>query len=387
VSRPLPVVDLSPCPPEYARLVGEGFDTVQEAFDLELSPMLVTILEEAQLEARAADKRLKGLAAIRLGDTDYKMRAMGTKGFRWQLETPDFLVLIASSGTDWPISIRYLAVGLWRHGVEKLRVWALQSLRMYAPPRQADFMRVSRADYAFDFHSPQFSREFRSYLCDCVVAPSGVKGKFHFLRSRGETFDIGTKATVQVELYNKTKQITDKNGLGYMYQLWAQNSDGLVLDRDVYRVEVRMGSEFLHERNILRSHELMAKRRELIAEALYTRRLSLPTLREDGSWTKRRSRWRLHPLWSEAIRANGACAMVPLGRIVTGQRAALVERSKKQIAGTLLAHSYLAYGDYNEAALLALIRDELLPSITSAPDFDKKGVQLGLRYSGVEDAA
>jgi hypothetical protein len=386
VARPLPRAELLPCPPEYARLVGEGFDTIQEAFDLQLTPMFITVLEDAQLSARSADKRMKGLAAVTLGGVDYKMRAIGTRGFRWLLETPDFIVMIASPGTDWPVSIRYLAAGLWRWGVEKLRIAALQSLGGYAPPRQADFMRVSRADYAFDFHSPQFGKEFRSYLCDCVVAPSGVKGKFHFLRSRGETFDIGSKATVQAELYNKSKQITDVNGLGYMYALWAQNADGLVLDKDVFRLELRFGSEFLHERNIFRSHELMAMRRELVAEALYTRSLRLPTIREDGTWTRNRARWCLHPLWSEALRANGATAMVPLGRIVTGKRAALVERSKKQIAGTLLAHSYLEFGDYDEAKLLALLRDELLPSIIEAKDFDKKGEQLTLRYSGVEEA-
>jgi hypothetical protein len=387
MARPLPKVDLLPCPPDYARLIGEGWDTLQEAFDLEMLPRFVTLLEDAQLEARAADKRMKGLAAVKLGNVEYKMRATGTRGFRWLLETHDYIVMVAAPGTDWPVSIRYLAIGLHQRGVEAMRVEALSSLHAWTHPKQADFMRVSRADYAYDFHAPVFlKRDFRSYLCECVVAPARVKGKFHFLRSRGETFDIGTKASVQVELYNKSKQITDVNGLAYMYMVWAKNNDGICFDRDVVRLEIRFGSEFLHERNVLRSHELMAQRRELVAEALYTRRLTLPPVRADGGRTRNRARWPLHPIWSEAIRATGAKAMVPLGRVVFGLREALVERSKAQIAGTLLSHSYLAFGDFDEKKILALIRDELLPRVTADPDLMKKGEQLSLRYSGVEDA-
>src|SRR5271156_5829897 len=101
--RSLPEVPLSPCPPEYARLLAYGWDTVQEAYNMHLTPAFVEMLEEAKQQAASADKRRTGLAPIELGGTPYRVRATGTHGFRWQIECDDYLILIANPETDWPL--------------------------------------------------------------------------------------------------------------------------------------------------------------------------------------------------------------------------------------------------------------------------------------------
>src|ERR1700689_2054332 len=106
--RSKPKVSLLPCPASYARLLAEGWDSIQEVFNMNLSPAFVTMLEEAQLAARQTNSRkLEGLAEIELGGVAYRMHAKGTVGSRWVMEHDDFLIMIAAPGTSWPVQIRY----------------------------------------------------------------------------------------------------------------------------------------------------------------------------------------------------------------------------------------------------------------------------------------
>ncbi len=386
--RDFPKVPLSDCPPTYARLLAHGWDTIQEAFDLAMSPALVELLETAKAAAGEADKRRTGLAPLELGGVPYHVRATGTKGYRWQVECDDYLMLFANPDTDWPVSIRYLAAGLWEHGVEALRVRALKSLAAYTQPNTSDFQRVSRADYAYDFYSPAFTREFqpgalqRATVChsSCKVQERGAAYSTWATSGQGQTHTIGRKSSLQVEVYDKTLEITEASGKIWFYELWARHADGEIFDADVWRVEVRFGSDFLKERNVRRSHELVALRPQLIAEAIYNRRLTSP--QPDDS---NRRRWPLHPLWSEVIRQCGAAEMVPIGRKVTGARDALVEKALAQITGTILSTSVLAFGEFDEAKMRELLAP-VWNRITHDPDFVRKVEQLQLRYEEVDEA-
>ncbi|MDE2106064.1 MAG: hypothetical protein KGL39_53065 [Patescibacteria group bacterium] len=361
---------------------------MQEAFDLAMSPALVEKLEETKEKAAKADKRRTGLAPLGLGDEAYHVRATGTKGYRWLLECDDYLILFANPDTDWPVSVRYTAAGLWEHGVEALRTRALRSLGAYTTPNTPDHMRVTRADYCYDFHSPAFTDEMREMdFRRAVICHSSAK-----ITTRGETFStwgrpgrtetgtIGSKSALQVEVYDKSLEITEASGKTWFYELWARGADGELFDSDVHRVEIRMAGDFLKERNVRRSHELMALRPQLITEAMYTRRLTDPSAGDSN-----RRRWPLHPLWSEVVRQCDAPDMVPLGRRVTGRRDALVEKAVAQIAGTILSTSVLAFGEFDEAKMRELL-GPVWNRITHDPDYAKKVAQLQLRYEDVEEA-
>ena len=268
-----------------------------------------------------------------------------------------------------------------------MRARALVSLAAYTHPNGDDFVRVSRADYAFDFHTPTFAAEFTpGSLQGRTVAPSMVKkreqGQLFTEWSkgdRGQTYTIGMKSSCQVEIYDKTLEVREVSGKTWMVELWAQGADGEIFEEDVFRLEVRFGSDFLSERNIRRPHELMACRAQLVTEALYNRRVVVPTADSN------KRRWPVHPIWSEAIRRSGAAAMVPLGRMVTGRRDALVKQQMAQLRGTLRAFCVLAVGEYDDAFL----RRELLAmleEIPREPDHTSKSASLQFRYSDVEEA-
>lgn len=384
--RSAPNVPLLPCPSSYARLLAEGWDSVQEAFNVNLSPAFVTLLEEAQTEARKADGRLQGLAPLEIGGVEYRMRAKGTIGFRWVLECADYLLLIAPPGTDWPLSIRYLSGALWRDkGADQMRSVALNSLGIYAQPKEADYIRLSRADYCFDFHSPAFTREHRlGSLLPRFVCHSSCKKRARIVydeigRKRGETATVGSKSNVQVQIYDKTLEITEVSGKDWLYALWAQNAEGEVFIDDVHRLEVRFGADFLKNRNIRRPHELAALKRELVIDALYAIRL---TIRKKSDSNKRR--WPTHPLWSEAIRRCGTEERPPLGKKTTGRRDALIAQSRASIAGMIRNHCALVMKGYDRQTAITELND-IIGILENDPKHAGKLEQILLRQSDVEE--
>ncbi|MCW5728143.1 MAG: hypothetical protein KIS98_11975 [Parvibaculum sp.] len=344
---------MSKVPEGYAVLLAHGFDSWQETVAMTLSRAFVARLEKAQDAARAeqADAGDTVGEPFQIGDEVMHMRPFGAKGgVRWVLAGPDFLLMIRSPKMEWCVTVRYLAAGLWQYGVEELRhrvtmaFWA-EAKHVYDHMR----LRVSRADFAFDFYSPAFSGEFTPALAENVVTHSSSKVRQKMLAGTysrggmGETLTIGSKAGLEVEVYDKTKEIREASGKDWMFDIWAAGRDGEApLDdkwADVWRLEVRMGKEFLRERDCWHYSDIVKHLSELIAEALYTRRLALPK----GGDTNR-ARWPLHPLWTLAYEARGAGHMRPLGKQITMRRSQLDKQLGKQLAGTLIAAGVLAHG-------------------------------------------
>jgi hypothetical protein len=341
-------------------------------------------LDMAQAKARAVKERGKGVAAVEFGGEAYKVKAGGGFNFRWQFGNDDFLILVAPPGTDFPITIRYLSAGLWEHGVDALRARALESLKDFCKPARADHQRISRADFCFDFHSPQFAKEFVPDLLNAVVAPSGCKsnmeGKYALWGRRGkvQTLTIGKITSLQNQIYNKTDEITEQSGKTWLYDLWERELGERVTD-DVFRFEMRFSSDFLKERNIRTTAQMMAVQAELITEACYSRRLCVPT--DDGH----QQRWPLHPLMSEVMRRAGCGRMVPLGRKVTGRRKKFLETMDAALRGYIRSRLIAEHGDYSEERAYALFR-ELIPGVKNEPSHGRKCEEAQCRYSDLEDA-
>jgi hypothetical protein len=372
--------------------LAQGLDTVQEAVALTPSDEFVKLLERTQAEARELRDDLEATVPLDLGGERFQAHATGARGgFRWRLENDDLMLLIGSPKRDWTISIRYSSAGLWEHGLEALRVRAFQALSAYTTQRDPDCIRVSRADYCFDFWSPSFSAEFLPGLARNVVCHSSSKaheaGGYNLWGrgGQGETLTIGSKSGLQVQLYNKTLEIDEVSGKTWLYDVWVAGLDGeWVWDtqkpRDVWRLECRFAGDFLKERNIRRPHEIAALMPELIAEALYTRRLATP----EGDDSNRR-RWPMHPLFSEAVRLRAAAHLLPIGRRVTGRRVALLERAQASLAGNLRTVSVLENGKYDPASVEAFV-ERAIARIEDDPRHLKKERVAVTRYSDVEDA-
>jgi hypothetical protein len=402
--RPVPTsAPLSPCPPDYARPLIQGLDSVQEALDLSPSDQFCALLKSSQEAAKALRTNDEGMVTISLGPETFNAHATGAKGgFRWRLDNDDFMLLIGSPLREWTISVRYLSAGLWEHGLEALRARAFEALRPYTKQLDHDCIRVSRADYCFDFYSPAFTKEFVPGLARALVCHSSTKaeerGSYGIWArgGHGETLTAGSKSAQQVQLYNKTLEIDEASGKTWLYALWVMALDGewpwpTERPSDVWRLECRWMGKFLKERNIRRPHEFKASLPDLIAESLYTRRLGVPpveTCAHCGSekiTDENRWRWPVHPIWSEAIRLRASESMVPVGRMVTGRRAALVDRAQAALAGSLHSLVVLKHKGFREDRVFPEFQKIYL-RMRDDPNFLKKDALALARYRKVDDA-
>ncbi len=398
--RTLPNVKLTKAKSGYARQISQGWDSWQESFELVPSGKLVARLVTAKEKALEISDQSQSVVPFDLGGFPMMAHAYASKGSSWRLSCDDFLLMIGSPMKGWSVQVRYLSAGLWEHGLSALQdrvralLWAgdeFEGNKTDEPDYaigSTSGVRVSRADYCFDFHSPDFKREFRPRLQENIVAHSSVKSHAHCdlweNGGRGETLNIGKINNLQVAIYDKTKEIREASGKEWMIDLWLAGTDGeWIWDEkpdNVWRLEIRLGKEFLKNRNIRDCGQVLKHRDELLIEALYTRRLTRPS-RTD----KDRKRWPLHPIWSLAVEAIGQGAMVPLGRRVTGRRDALVDASMKQIRGTMRAMSVLHTGKY-DARFLQDVLLNATDEIEADPEHEKKTQAAQFRYEHVDEA-
>ena len=389
--RNFPQVPLSPCPPSYARPVAQTIDYWQEALHVHLLPEFTQLLEASKTAAAALSDALDATVECNFNGHKFKAHATGAKGgVRYRLESDDVELLISTPKREWPISVRYLSAGLWEHGLKKLRSDVFEALAPYTRWRFSDCIRVTRVDYCFDFFSPPFAAEFRPSLAENVVIHSSTKSQLVAkldLWSRGphgETLTIGTKKGLQVQLYDKTLEITERSGKEWLYDVWKEalgfDPWGAQRPRNVYRLECRFTKEFLKQRNIRRPHEFMTKLPELVSEALYTRKLASPCPSDSH-----RHRWPLHPFWSEAIRQFKAEGMLPIGRKVVGRRDVLLRNTEKAIAGNLRSASVLQDGRYDKSNVIQLA-ERAFDLIETDPRHAQKVEMARSRYSDVDEA-
>ena len=390
--RNFPTVDLSPCLPSYARLAAQGYDTVQEALNVELSPKLVRLLEDTKRAALAASKTRNVTVECDLNGQKFQAHAAGGRGgFLYRLSNDDFILMFRNFEVSaWNATVRYKSAGLWEHGWEPLCERIHDALRSYVRPRDRDFVRLTRGDYCFDFLCPSFAGDFKPSLAENTVFHSSTKAELVaklelWTRGpRGETLTIGSKSGLEVSLYDKLREIIEASGKTWLYDVWKR---GLGYDpwpqqkpTGIWRLECRFGPEFLKDRNVRRPHQFKACIAELISEALFTRRLTQPR-----STDLRRDRHPLHPFWSEAIRQCDATAMVPIGRKVTERRETLLQMSEKQIAGCLRSASVLRDGGYRESNVIDLM-ERARARIEADPHHAEKVEAARNRYSDVDEA-
>lgn len=354
LNRELPNIEFFEPPEGYAQLVATGWDSYQEAFNLHLTQNLTEALEAAKIKAADMNDMDGEAVTVEMGGEILQVRPSGAKGGnKWVFGNDDLLFMIRSPSMEWCVSVRYLAAALWEYGLEKLRERAADFFRnIGCTPRNEDWRRVSRADFAFDFYCPEFRQEMTPEIMSAVICHSSTKKRGTTIvdaigrANKIETLTIGARGGgLQTQIYDKLKEIDEASGKTWMIDLWIRNGwkpiDGEI--RDVWRLEIRMGGEFLKDRNIRTYEELSKNLEKLLTEALFTRRLT----KSDCNDSNRR-RWLMHPLYTMAYRAAGGNSMLPLGRYVTGARMAIADKLTKQIAGTIRSKVILQYNEFSE---------------------------------------
>ncbi len=383
--RALPKVRLADSAEGYASLLAQGFDSYQEAINLKVPPAIIEQFEQWQEQAKALDTRAGQAVSVRLGDEDLQVWPCGSKGgVRWVLESDDFMLFWRAPEHDWCLSVRYLSAGIWEHGIRALRdrVRALL-MAIGCVINKIDGERVSRADWAFDIYSPEFSEDMKPNLIAQVVCHSSVKVAQIGNAERLETLTLGlNRSGLQIQIYDKTREITEASGKSWMIDLWIRNGweprYGEIAN--VWRLEIRMGGDWLKDRQTNTPEQLHTHLEKLIAEALLTHRLTQPDQCDSN-----RRRWPLHPLYAVAYRAISAKAMMPLGRYVSGVRSVLFDRLKRQVAGTLRSGLVLNNGTISEADAEKLASETVKLMLTDR-EGERKAEAARERYKFVEEA-
>lgn len=375
--------------PGYAGLLGHNFDTVQESFNLELPPPL---LERLQWDKdRAAEQETP--VEFTFGGELFQIWLGASQGKKYVIEHDDFQIHFGSPKQSWPITVRYLAAGLWEHGIDALKERVMKCLLKECNPavgeedwdRPETWQRINRVDYAFDFHSPDFTREMMAGMVrQKVLAPSGVKLGVIGTSLRDETLQIGyCRPGLCIQVYDKGKEITDMSGKTWMYRVWEREGYYPPLEergKDVWRVEVRFGKDYIKDRGILTLAQFRDALRELLAEALFSRRLTAPSATDDH-----RERWPLHPLWAAVYDASGrAGEYAPIGRQITLRRDAMADCLDKQITGSLRARATLG-GDY-DGQIKDHVGETCIEAVEEDPEHFQKVAKARERYRFLEDA-
>ncbi len=359
MSRKLPNIDCSVLQ-GYAALIAHNFDTVQESFKVGLPDDLVQRLEAGKQSA--IEKHEGQGTGFCFGGAQFQIWSGASQGKKWVIENDDIQIHFGPQKQDWPVTVRYLAGGLWEHGFWALKERVVNLLMAECRVEAdclADWCHLTRADYCFDFYSPAFSSAMGSKrVRENVVAPSGVKIGTVGPSTHDETLTIGfCKSSVQVQVYDKGQEITEKSGKIWMFKVWER--EGYLppddkMARDVWRVEIRFGKEFLKNRGIKTFEEFFPAIKELLAEAILTRRLCIP----DG--TAHRERWPLHPLWAAVYEAAGSSGhYLPIGRQITMRKDEYIDMLRKQSNGIVRAAVVAESGHY----------------------FHDEGIDLGLKWA------
>lgn len=348
---------------ERAFLLAAGFDTVKEAFDVDISDQMAERLEAAKRQAASYSEDSEGREMFDLGGQAFQMSARGGRGVKYWLANDDMAILIRPFKMCFPVSVWYSAAGLWEHGYPRLRERALAVLQALGDRRDDDWERLSEAHFAFDFLAPDFTAEMRPTLieqviCHSEVKKSGVSGRDHDevwgKAGRLETLTIGKRAPLEIQVYDKGREIDEASGKTWMLDLWEKSglwtrqAEGR--QEHVWRLEIRMRSDWLKNRRIVSMIDLLINLETLLSEALTTRRLC------ELSADTNRARWPPHWFWAAAYHHAGSITMgIPLGRKTTEAKAVIKERLIKNLAGTLRSAVVLGTGCWERGGAIAIV--------------------------------
>nr|BDD47372.1 hypothetical protein 3 [bacterium] len=403
--RSLPKIDLTPNQ-DYCMCVGSGFDTIKETFDLWFDESFIEMLELR----KATASETTDLEEATIGNLQFIISGRGTGKAKFFLKNDDYQIFIRSPKTKWCFSVEYTAKGLWSRGIQNLREELMEALGQVSRPRCSEieaedpinWQRVSRIDFAIDFYSPEFSEEIEPNIVYRIVAPSGCKSSSHgtmedrkhedanegwevySTAGRTETVTIGRKNNLQVQLYDKSREVRKKFAdKKYFYDIWAESGWVLPEDgkaKDIWRMELRFGKEFMQNRKILTLQAAMDRLQVMLTEAIFTRRLTVKGCDEN------RARWALHPLYTAALDEVGnAGEMLSLGRIRTQTGNELVETMEQTVAGTIRTMMVIKQNspDFDENDLQETL-NEIFAKILNDTEHALKAAKADLRYRDVQ---
>lgn len=294
--------------PSFRHLLS-GIDTLEVCFYL--APGKTCHLDYAGLLARKEAMRSSGTRdpeEVRIGGEGFLLQAYGSSsGFPLVLSNSWAIISYGAKNSP-PFLVKFLSQGLWQYGwrqvVEKFLEWAKGAgFEAYATEK------ISRVDFCFDYWLANVD-----FTQDSFVSLSAKDGHYRE-HQRSQTFDFG-RGDAKLRCYDKIAEIQQQSGKVFFFDLWG-------VSERVWRIEWQIRKELLKRFGVRSLVGLQDQGGDLL-HYLSTTHDTLRIVSSDSN----RSRWPLHPLWSDVQeKAAAFCRQGVLAEIDPG--ASIEERLQR----------------------------------------------------------
>lgn len=336
-----------------ALLLHKGFDALDVAFMGQISTQLAEFLDTKKSEAQETGvpilTSLNGLqfhVAPSGGSGGYAFICnTGKAGEIWKFKRP------TPSG-KWGIFVSVSAIRVALHGLAKVRLHLLDSLRKLDVVYLEGTERINRVDFALDFLMPEFELSEESFVMGqrfgrCKAGIIGEPYRQDGKSNRVTGVTIGKNPGRQVVIYDKRLQIMTVRDKMFWLEVWNRNL--LATGRKpidltdpeksrIWRIELRLYKNILKSKRYqvtsfgTLEHKLAFMFRELLQDVRY--------IVPNGD--SNRSRWPNHPIWN-TVKSELETELIsqhsdlPVGHVLQIQREEKSQMLVRQIAGCIIA--------------------------------------------------
>lgn len=288
-----------------------GHDTIECAYYLAALPNCTLDFEKLTAEKEALRlAKVRRPKAIQLGSEEFLLMPNGTKsGYPFLIENDSFSIQFGEFNKP-NFFVTYRSYALWQFGAAALNqrflAWATSvGFTTFQPER------LSRVDFTFDYQIEAIDFDEDSFIS------GSIKDNQHRKNRKVQTFRFGEGELV-LRIYNKVDEIQEKSAKTWFFDLWG-------CSENVWRIEWQVRKEWLRTFGIRTFVDLQERQGDLL-RVLVNDHTTLRIKTDDSN----RSRWPLHPLWSD-LQAHIA-QMEGLGIIKELDPAALLEERETRIA-------------------------------------------------------
>ena len=317
------------------RLLLHGIDTLQCAYYLypaeseTLDFEYLRLLKEEMREAK-----VKEPTKVLLGDRTFLLHPFGTSsGYPFLMSDEDFKVEFGELNSP-SFFVTFKSQALWRDSAHQLHQkfldWAYSMGFATLQPE-----RLSRIDCCFDYHLPTVDFETDHFVTrfskDAVYREDG----------KVQTFSFG-RGDVALRVYDKVAEIRQQSNKVWFHTLWG-------MDQDVWRIEWQVRKPVLRQFGIVTFEDLKNFQPDLLRYLVEDHTsLRVP----DGDTN--RSRWPLHPLWTDLRESVERLDLLGVCRI-NGKESSLDER--------LMRMAIAVYGYAKRTAAIQCVKrnKEIIP--------------------------
>jgi hypothetical protein len=263
-------------------LLISGYDTIECAYylirtdDCKLDFIELAAQKEALIRAKINKPK-----PVKLGSEEFLLSSHGTKtGYPFVIENDLFIINFGEFNTP-NFFVKFRSIALWHHGAfnlhQRFLAWARSVGLIQSQPE-----RLSRVDYAFDYHLPTI--DFNE---DSFVSRASKDSQYR-KDGKVQTFKFGTDNVV-LRVYNKVDEIHEQSQKTWLFNLWG-------IEQDVWRIEWQIRKDQLRKLGIIKFDDLNERQGDLL-RLLIKDHTTLRVQANDSN----RSRWEMHPLWLDLI--------------------------------------------------------------------------------------